>query len=123
MEKNDEMSFLDHLEVLRWHLIRSTMAVIFIGLFAFIFKSYIFDYVIFAPKNGDFPTYQFFCNIGKMFGVESDFCKESLPFTIQNRTMAGQFSVSIWTAIWAGIIIGFPYLIYELWRFISPGLY
>lgn len=122
-EKTDEMSFLDHLEVLRWHLIRSTIAVVVIGILAFIFKGFIFDEIIFAPQRGDFITYEFFCELGKYFGVISDFCNEKLPFIIQNRTITGQFSVAVWTSIWAGIIIGFPYLIFEMWRFISPGLY
>lgn len=119
----DEMSFLDHLEELRWHLIRSTLAIVIIGCAAFAFKGFIFDVIIFGPKNMDFPTYRFFCNIATFFGTTSDFCGESLPFTIQSRLMAGQFSAHIWTSIWAGIILGFPYILYELWRFISPGLY
>lgn len=119
----DDMSFLDHLEELRWHLIRSTLAVVLIGFAAFAFKGFIFDGILFAPKNMDFPTYRFFCRIATFFGLESDFCGDALPFTIQSRLMAGQFSAHIWTSIWAGIIIGFPYILYELWRFISPGLY
>ncbi|MCR9225805.1 MAG: twin-arginine translocase subunit TatC [Flavobacteriaceae bacterium] len=119
----DEMSFLDHLEELRWHLMRSTLVVIIIACFAFIFKSFIFDTILFGPKNMDFPTYQLFCNIGKFFGVDSEFCGTELPFTIQNRLMSGLFSAHIWTSIWTGVILGFPYILWELWRFISPGLY
>lgn len=120
---NDEMSFLDHLEVLRWHLIRSTLAVVLIGFVAFFFHGYIFDNIIFAPKYGDFPTYQFFCKLGNYFDITSDFCQKELPFVIQNRTMGGQFSASIWISIWVGLVLGFPYLIYEFWKFISPALY
>ncbi len=124
VEKNpNEMSFLDHLEVLRWHLIRSTAAIVIIGLVAFLMKDFIFDTVIFGPKKMSFPTYRLFCNIATRMGLESAFCADSLPFTIQNRTMAGQFSAHIWTSIWAGFIVGFPYVLYELWKFISPGLY
>lgn len=123
MSSRDEMSFLDHLEELRWHLIRSIIAVMIIGVVAFVFKGFIFDTIIFGPKNMSFPTYKFFCEIATFFGIESDFCSDSLPFTLQNRTMAGQFSAHIWTSIWAGVIVGFPYLLWELWRFISPGLY
>jgi len=123
MSNRDEMSFLDHLEELRWHLIRSILAIMIIAVFAFVFKGFIFDTIIFGPKNMNFPTYHFFCQIDTFFGVTSDFCADSLPFTLQNRTMAGQFSAHIWTSIWAGIIVGFPYLLWELWRFISPGLY
>jgi sec-independent protein translocase protein TatC len=119
----DEMSFLDHLEELRWHLIRSTLAVVIIGIVAFVFSRFIFDVIIFGPLQMDFPTYKVFCEAATSVGMESDFCKDKVPFTIQSRTMSGQFSADIWTAIWAGIIIGFPYILYELWKFISPGLY
>ncbi len=119
----NEMSFLDHLEELRWHLIRSTLAVVLIGCVAFVMRGFIFDTIIFGPKNLDFPTYRFFCNIATFFGIDSEFCGDALPFTIQSRLMAGQFSAHIWTSIWAGVIIGFPYILWEMWRFISPGLY
>ncbi|UOY05973.1 twin-arginine translocase subunit TatC [Muricauda sp. SCSIO 64092] len=120
---HNEMSFLDHLEELRWHLIRSTLAIVLIGCVAFVMRGFIFDTIIFGPKNLDFPTYRFFCAVATFFGVDSEFCGDSLPFTIQSRLMAGQFSAHIWTSIWAGVIIGFPYILWELWRFISPGLY
>lgn len=119
----DEMSFLDHLEELRWHLIRSTLAIVIIACMAFVFKGFIFDTILFGPKNMDFPTYKFFCRIATYFGIDSEFCGDTMPFTIQSRLMAGQFSAHIWTSIWAGIILGFPYILYELWKFISPGLY
>ena len=117
-----EMTFLDHLEELRWHIIRSAVAVLVVAVIAFVFKDYIFT-LLFAPKNGDFFTYQMFCKVGHWFNFESDFCVEQLPFTIQSRTMAGQFSAHIWTSIWTGVIVAFPYVLYEVWRFISPGLY
>ncbi len=120
---HEEMSFLDHLEELRWHLIRCTLAIVIIGSLAFLMKDFIFDTVIFGPKKMDFPTYRLFCDIATYFGFDSAFCADKLPFTIQSRLMSGQFSAHIWTSIWAGFIIGFPYVLYELWKFISPGLY
>ncbi|MEM8845715.1 MAG: twin-arginine translocase subunit TatC [Bacteroidota bacterium] len=122
-QDHNEMSFLDHLEELRWHLIRSTVAIVIVACVAFIMKDFIFDTIIFGPKKMNFPTYQFFCRIATFFGIDSEFCSDQLPFTIQNRTMAGQFSAHIWTSIWAGVIVGFPYILWELWRFISPGLH
>ncbi|EAR14992.1 MULTISPECIES: twin-arginine translocase subunit TatC [Robiginitalea] len=119
----NEMSFLDHLEELRWHLIRSTLAIVILGVGAFLMKDFIFDTIIFGPKKMSFPTYRLFCDIATSLGFDSAFCADSLPFTIQNRTMAGQFSAHIWTSIWAGFIVGFPYVLYEIWKFISPGLY
>ncbi|MBC6998870.1 twin-arginine translocase subunit TatC [Cytophaga sp. FL35] len=119
----DEMSFLDHLEELRWHLIRSTIAVVLIGSVAFLAKSFIFDTVIFGPSKMSFPTYKLFCDIATYLGFDSAFCADKLPFSIQSRQMSAQFSMHIWTSIWAGFILGFPYILYELWKFISPGLY
>lgn len=119
----NEMSFLDHLEELRWHLIRSTLAVVVIGCVAFIMKKFIFDTVLLGPTFMDFPTYRLFCDIATSIGIDSAFCAEKLPFTIQSRLMSGQFSAHIWTSIWAGFIIGFPFVLYELWKFISPGLH
>ncbi|EDM43374.1 sec-independent protein translocase [unidentified eubacterium SCB49] len=117
-----EMSFLDHLEELRWHLIRSTLAVVVIGIAAFIAKGFIFDGILLWPKNASFPTYQFLCNAAKIIGLES-FCFTEMPFAIQSRTMAGQFSAHIWTSITAGIIVAFPYIIFEFYKFVSPGLH
>ena len=116
-----EMSFLDHLEELRWHLIRSTLAVMILAVVAFIFKGFIFDTIIFGPKQPDFFTYRVFCNISQAMGMDS-FCFEEIPFRIQSRIMAGQFSAHLWTSITAGIVVAFPYILYEFWKFISPGL-
>jgi len=117
-----EMSFLDHVEDLRWHLIRSTLAIILTATVAFIFKGIIFDKILFAPKNPDFFTYRFFCKVSQFFGTDG-LCIEEIPFAFQSLAMAEQFSVHIWTSITVGFIISFPYIIYEFWKFISPGLY
>ncbi|UOB17210.1 twin-arginine translocase subunit TatC [Abyssalbus ytuae] len=121
--KPEEMSFLDHLEELRWHLIRSTAAVVIVGIVAFVAKDFVFDTVIFGPKKPEFPTYEFFCKISRVLGLDETFCTKELPFRIQSREMAGQFSAHIWTSIWAGFILAFPYILYEMWKFVSPGLY
>lgn len=117
-----EMSFLDHLEELRWHLIRSTLAVVIVAFVAFLAKDFIFDTVLFGPKKADFPTYRLFCKIAQSLSLDESFC-EGPQFRIQSRQMAGQFSAHIWTSIWAGFILAFPYILYEMWKFISPGLY
>jgi sec-independent protein translocase protein TatC len=116
-----EMSFLDHLEELRWHLIRSTIAVVVLATLAFIFKRFIFDVLIFGPTRPDFPTYAMFCELSQKLGMDA-FCFQEMPFKIQSRTMAGQFSAHMWTSIYAGVIVAFPYILFEFWRFISPGL-
>ncbi|MBL4663155.1 MAG: twin-arginine translocase subunit TatC [Flavobacteriaceae bacterium] len=116
------MSFLDHLEELRWHLIKSTIAIVLLGTVAFIFKSFVFDVLILGPKSADFPTYRLLCKSAQMLGLDS-FCFTELPFAIQSRKMAGQFSVHIWTSITAGFIVAFPYVLFQFWQFISPGLH
>ena len=122
-QDHNEMSFLDHLEELRWHLIRATSAILIIACVAFLFRGFIFDTIIFGPKHMSFPTYKFFCKLATYINIESDFCADEIPFIIQSRTMGGQFSAHIMTSIWAGFIIAFPYVMYEFWKFISPGLY
>ena len=123
MSTENEMSFLDHLEELRWHLIRSSLAIIILATLAFIAKDFIFDTLIFGPKKADFWTYELFCNISKMMGQGTSFCIQELPFRIQSRAVSGQFSAHLWTSITAGFIIAFPYILLEFWRFIRPGLH
>jgi len=119
-----EMSFLDHLEVLRWHLIRSTLAVVIVGIVAFIFRTFVFDVIIFAPSYPDFISYDTLCRISSVFGLEKGCIGEGdLDFIVQSRKVAGQFNAAIWTSISAGVVIAFPYILYEFWKFISPGLY
>lgn len=121
-KKKSDMSFLDHLEILRWHLIRSSVAILSFATIAFLFKNIIFDKILLAPTKLDFFTYQLLCDITKFFS-EKGMCIDKLPFTLQSLGMSEQFSIHIWVSITAGIIIAFPYLIWEVWRFISPGLY
>jgi sec-independent protein translocase protein TatC len=119
----NEMSFLDHLEDLRWHLIRATIGIVAAATLAFIFKKFIFDVIIFGPTHMNFPTYEGLCKVSQFLGMtDTTFCAEKFPFIIQNRTVAGQFSAHIWTSIFAGFIVSFPYVLYQLWSFISPGL-
>lgn len=117
-----DLSFLDHLEILRWHLVRSTVAILIVATVAFLFKNIIFDRILLAPTKLDFFTYQLLCDISKFF-TEKGMCIEELPFTLQSLGMSEQFSIHIWVSITAGIIVAFPYIIWESWRFISPGLY
>ncbi|GGH45849.1 preprotein translocase subunit TatC [Mangrovimonas yunxiaonensis] len=119
----DEMSFLDHLEDLRWHLIRATLGILAAATVAFIFSKEIFNLIIFAPLDMSFPTYNMLCQSANYIGVDTSFCNEELPLIIQNRTMAGQFSADIWTAIFSGLVIAFPYVVYQFWKFLSPGLH
>ncbi len=123
-KKNEgEMSFLDHLEVLRWVLIRSSIAILIGACIAYTYSDFIFNTIIFGPKDGNFITYRWFCEIAMQYDLDKSFCLQELPFDLQNRTMEGQFSMLIWTSITAGFIIAFPFILWELWKFVSPALY
>ncbi len=117
-----EMSFLDHLEELRGHLIKATLAILIFAVVAFIAKDFIFNTILFGPKNVDFLTYRGLCNLSKLLGMDESMCISEMPFRIQSRKMAGQFSAHIWVSITFGFIAAFPYVIYQFWSFISPGL-
>lgn len=119
-----EMSFLDHLEDLRWLLIRITVAVLVVSCLSYFIIDYIFDNIIFAPIHPDFITYKLFCELTTYLNTDSGgMCIQEMPFIIQSTEMGGQFSIFIWTCISAGFILGFPYILWEIWKFISPALY
>ncbi len=117
-----EMSFLDHLEELRWHLIRALMAIAVFMVTAFVMKDFFFGQIILGPSRTDFLTYKFLCDIGRLFSSEA-FCMEKLPFIIQSRQMTGQFTMHITSSFVIGLVCAFPYVFWEVWRFIKPGLY
>jgi len=117
-----EMGFLDHLEVLRWHLIRSTFAILILAVIAFFFREFIFNTIILAPKNKEFITNVLLCKLGKYFNIDG-LCINSHPFQIININMAGQFSTHIMVSTVSGIIVAFPYIFWEIWRFIKPALH
>jgi len=118
----NELSFLGHLEILRWTLIRSALAVLVVGSIAFMMKDFIFNKIILLPKDASFITYRFLCTVSQQFGTKG-LCIDQIPFIVQSRTMAGQFSAHIWTSITAGFILAFPFILWEIWKFIKPGLY
>ena len=118
-----EMSFLEHLEVFRWHLVRSALAVLLFAILAFVFKGIVFDSILLAPKNPDFPTYKILCYLSQQLGMGDTLCMDELPFILMNISMSGQFSTHIMTSIVAGFVVAFPYVFWEMWRFISPALH
>ena len=121
-EGEGEMSFLDHLEELRWLIIRSLMVVGSLMIVAFFSKKFLFHDIILAPGRTDFWTYRFLCKLSVL--LEQPFlCVNQLPFIIQSRTLTGQFSTHIGVSFIAGLVLGFPYVFWEIWRFVSPGLY
>jgi sec-independent protein translocase protein TatC len=118
----EEMSFLDHLEALRWHLIRSLAATVFLMIVAFFSKKLLFHDIILAPSRPDFWTYRMLCRLGEYLD-QPFLCVKQLSFIIQSRTLTGQFSTHIGVSLVAGFIVAFPYVFWEIWQFVKPGLY
>lgn len=124
MAKNNsgEMSFLQHLEELRWHIIKSIVAIIVLAIVAFIFKDFIFDGILIAPKSPDFITNRAFAAFAEQMNTPSLRINDK-PFELISISMSGQFSTHIWISIISGLILAFPYIVFEFWRFLSPALY
>ena len=125
----NEMNFLQHLEELRWHLIRSIASVLIIAIVAFLNKSFVFDVIIFSPKGADFITYQFLCWLSVQLNaffptlISADvLCIGGNIPQLQNLNMSGQFTTHIMISVVAGFVVAFPYIFWEIWRFIKPGL-
>jgi sec-independent protein translocase protein TatC len=116
-----EMSFLEHLEELRWHVIRSLVAVVIFTIVAFIMAPWVFENIIFAPARVDFPTFKWLCKLGDLVGSEN-LCVKDIPFKVQSRNMTGQFTMHIMSSFILGLVVAFPYVVWEVWRFIKPGL-
>ncbi|TCV20369.1 sec-independent protein translocase protein TatC [Sphingobacterium alimentarium] len=116
-----EMSFFEHLEVLRWHIIRSVIAIFVFALLAFSFYDFVFNQIIMGPKNLDFWTYRMMCKVGDLLNLDG-FCVERIPFNIINTELAGQFMLQINSCLLMAVAMGFPYLLFEIWLFIKPAL-
>ncbi|WP_230145022.1 MULTISPECIES: twin-arginine translocase subunit TatC [unclassified Pedobacter] len=121
-DHNGEMSFFDHLDILRKHLIRSAFAITLTTAWAFTYYDFVFDRIILGPKKADFLTYRLMCWIGRHFKLGTDYCLREISFKIINTEMAGQFNLQLNSSVIIGIILGFPYLLFEIWLFIRPAL-
>lgn len=116
------MSFFGHLDVLRKHLIRSALAIAMTTSWAFIYYDFVFDKIILGPKKADFLTYRMMCWISEHFHLSAAYCLKEINFKIINTEMAGQFNLQLNSSVIIGIILGFPYLLFEIWLFIKPAL-
>jgi sec-independent protein translocase protein TatC len=117
-----EMSFLDHLEALRWHLVRSAIVVVGLGITLFFMKELVFDTIILGPKHPDFLTYRLMCRFSHLIGAGDNLCINTIPFSLINTELSGQFTMHMWIAFVGGLIVAFPYVLWEIWRFIKPAL-
>ena len=119
---NNEMTFLEHLEELRWTLVRSAMAVVVGMVAAFVAKTFIFDTLVLAPKEDGFITYRAFCAFGRWLGTGDAMCLAGFPFELQNISMSGQFFTHLMVSFVVGLVAASPFVFWEIWRFLAPGL-
>ena len=122
-ETEMEMTFWDHLEVLRWSLIRVAIVLVVLVAGCFIAMPYVFDKFILGPTTSDFFLYKIFSSLSPSLSFMPDFSADDFSVNIININVASQFLIHISTSFWMALLILFPYLIYELWRFIEPALY
>jgi len=115
------MAFVDHIEALRWHLVRALAAIIIGALIVFFNIDFVFQKVILGPAGDDFISYRWLCSFGKMIHVDA-LCMQSLQIKFQNTELSGQFMMSFSVSFMLGFILAFPYVFWEFWRFIKPAL-
>lgn len=118
----NEMSFIEHLEDLRWHIIRTLLVISVFAVFFLLYPKYIFDYVILAPKNPNFPTYRLFCYLGNYLNIDG-LCFTEFNYELFYLNLSSPFLLYIRIAIMGGAILAFPYILWEIWRFVKPALY
>ncbi|SDS05796.1 Sec-independent protein translocase TatC [Polaribacter sp. KT25b] len=122
-ETQKEMSFLGHLEELRWHLVRGVSAIFILAIVFFIFAEEVYNNFLLAHIQPDFITYQLFCDFFNFFGMDSEFCHINFADKkLQSIEVTSQLMNSIWSSLILGFIASFPYILWEFWRFVSPGL-
>ena len=117
-EEPKKHNFWQHLEKLRWHIIRIALAIFGLAILAFLNRRIVFDEIILAPLKSDFATNVFLCKIGKMLSVPS-LCIDTSSLKIINVNMSGQFMTHMTISFVAGIILAFPYIIFEIWSYVS----
>lgn len=120
--EKEEMSFIDHLEELRGHIIRSVVSILVMALIIFLNRNWIFDNIIIGPINKDFVSYKALCNFSHWLGIGEALCMPPVDVSMQSTTFGGQFLSAISMAIVGGIILAFPYIFWEFWRFVKPAL-
>jgi len=122
-QQEKEMSFLEHLEELRWHIVRSVVAIVVVGIVSFLIPNVIFDKIIFGPKNDWFLSYKAICNLSELLGMGTDLCITPKEFQVIATELGERFIVHIKVSMMFGFVAAFPYVFYQFWSFIAPGLH
>lgn len=115
MTEEKKMSFLDHLEELRWRIVKSAILIVVISSVLWIYQEWIMDTLFLSMKNPDFITFKLMC---EYFNI----CVEEIPVELQSQTVSGQFSYALMMSIMGGVVFSFPFLFYQIWSFVKPGL-
>lgn len=123
LPKEKEMSFLDHLEELRWHIIRALIAIAIGGVVLFLVRDFYFRRVLLGALNDDFLGYRFLCSFSTLLGIGDTLCFVAPDLKIITMSFAEEFIASIKYAFLGGFVVAFPYVFYQIWSFVQPGLY
>lgn len=118
-----EMSFFDHISELRKHILRSAMAIAVVAVVCFLYKDFVFNTIIFGPRNPDFPTYRILCNASHLMGMGDAICFAPPKFDLITRQLGEVIIEVMYVSFWLGVIGAFPFIFWEFWKFISPGLH
>ena len=118
----DEMSFIEHLEELRWHLIRSVIAILVGAIVFFVYVREIVDQILLAPAKDDFLTYDIFCRLSHLLGLGDSICLSGVKVSFLSTELTGQFISSFTISFIGGFVLAFPYVFYEFWQFVKPAL-
>lgn len=117
-----EMSFIDHLEVLRGHIFRAFIAVAAGAVIVGVFNKFVIKKILLGPTHADFPTYNWLCRMGKNLKLGNALCMDQVGVKMQSTSVGGQFSMWFTVVLIGGVILAFPYIFFEFWRFIKPAL-
>lgn len=117
-----EMSFWSHIDALRGHLFRSVVVVLVLAVALFCYPEFLYDKVLFGPLQNDFITYRAFCHLSHYLNMGDQLCFGNYTFKLQSLGLADQFTSQMWVAFLGGVIVGAPYVLWEIWRFIKPAL-
>lgn len=121
-EESAEMSFIDHLESLRGHLFRAVVSIAVGAIIVGINNKFVIKKILLGPTHADFPTYKFLCKMSKTLNLGDALCMNEMGVKMQSTAVAGQFSMWFTVVLIGGVILAFPYIFYEFWRFIKPAL-
>jgi len=117
-----EMTFFDHVAELRTHILRSALAIVVVAAACFINKEFVFQTLVFGPRNPDFPTYRLLCSLSQWMGAGDTMCFSPPVFDLITRQLGEVLMQHLYVSFWLGVIGAFPFIFWEIWKFVRPGL-